>query len=110
ARSWRARLVRSSPSPTNGPSCAIRNRATPTGSWSPPTISNRAAKAFFIMARKPPGPRPKKTGPVRDWHLWSAVGHTVDPLLRRKSADPKVLLEALESAGEEPETGTPRDT
>ena len=62
------------------------------------------------MARKPPGPRPKKTGPVRDWHLWSAVGHTVDPLLRRKSADPKALLEALESAGEEPETGRPRDT
>ncbi|WP_332713414.1 Smr/MutS family protein [Pelagibacterium mangrovi] len=59
------------------------------------------------MARKPPGPR--KTGPVRDWHLWNAVGHSVDPLLKRKSADPKALLEALEKAGEEPQAGKPRD-
>ena len=62
------------------------------------------------MARKPPGPRPKKSGPVRDWHLWNAVGSTVDPLLRRKSTDPKALLEALEKAAEEPDAGKPRDT
>jgi len=62
------------------------------------------------MARKPPGPRPKKTGPVRDWHLWNAVGHTVDPLLGRKSTDPKALLEALEQAGQEPDAGKRRDT
>lgn len=62
------------------------------------------------MARKPPGPRPKKSGPVRDWHLWNAVGNSVDPLLRRKSADPKALLEALENSGQEPDSGKPRDT
>lgn len=62
------------------------------------------------MARKPPGPRPRKTGPVRDWHLWNAVGNTVDPLSKRKSADPKALLEALEKAGDEPETGKRNDT
>lgn len=61
------------------------------------------------MARKPSGPRTKKPGPVRDWHLWSAVGQTVDPLLKRKSADPKALLDALEEAGQEPDAGKPKD-
>lgn len=50
------------------------------------------------MARKPPGPsRGKKAGPPRDIALWAAVGETVDPLARRKSADPRAaLLKALE--------------
>ena len=61
------------------------------------------------MARKPPGPRPNKSGPVRDWHLWNAVGQTVDPLLKRKSTDPKSVLEALEKSGQEPEAGKPKD-
>ncbi|WP_090590963.1 Smr/MutS family protein [Pelagibacterium luteolum] len=47
------------------------------------------------MARKPPGTRKPKSGPVRDWHLWNAVGKTVDPLAKRKSADPKAVLDAI---------------
>jgi DNA-nicking Smr family endonuclease len=51
------------------------------------------------MARKPPGPgKRRKTGAVRDFHLWNAVGETVDPLNKRKSADPRAaLLKALET-------------
>ncbi|WP_158541639.1 Smr/MutS family protein [Pelagibacterium lacus] len=49
------------------------------------------------MARKPPGPRKSPPGPVRDWHLWTAVGKTVDPLKGRKSADPRKLIEAIET-------------
>ncbi len=50
------------------------------------------------MAKKPPGPRSKKAGPVRDFHLWQAVGKTVDPLKNRKSADPKSVLDGFEEA------------
>lgn len=50
------------------------------------------------MARKPARPRSKKPGVLPDFHLWNAVGRSVDPLLKRKSADPKSLLEALEHA------------
>ncbi|SDG22666.1 DNA-nicking endonuclease, Smr domain [Pelagibacterium luteolum] len=32
---------------------------------------------------------------MRDWHLWNAVGKTVDPLAKRKSADPKAVLDAI---------------
>ena len=51
------------------------------------------------MARKPPGPsKGKKTGLARDIALWAAVGETVDPLIKRKSADPRAaLLKALET-------------
>lgn len=51
------------------------------------------------MARKPPGPgKRKKSGVLGDVHLWRAVGETVDPLARRKSADPRAaLLKALET-------------
>jgi DNA-nicking Smr family endonuclease len=49
------------------------------------------------MGKKPSDPR-KKSGPVRDWHLWSAVGRTVTPLPFRKSADPKAAIEELEKA------------
>lgn len=59
------------------------------------------------MSRKTPDkPKKSRAGSVRDWHLWSAVGRTVSPIARRKSADPKQLLDALEAAlnpGPEPE-------
>ena len=60
------------------------------------------------MARKtPPGPRGKKPGPVRDFHLWQSVGKTVEALPKRKSADPKTLLEEVEKALD-PERGPDR--
>lgn len=62
------------------------------------------------MARKPPGPRKTgpKAGPVRDFHLWNAVGKTVDPLANRKSADPKALLESLEAPIEPEASSRPK--
>lgn len=62
------------------------------------------------MARKPAGPgKRKKSGVPRDFHLWHAVGETVDPLSRRKSADPKeALLKALETQEESRPETTPR--
>lgn len=64
------------------------------------------------MSRKAPErPRKSRTGPVRDWHLWSAVGRTVAPISKRKSSDPKALLEELEAAlnpPPEPQKPTPR--
>lgn len=65
------------------------------------------------MARKPAGPRSKKPGALPDFHLWNAVGRSVDPLLKRKSADPKSLLEALDRvsiAVEDQPVQTPRQT
>jgi DNA-nicking Smr family endonuclease len=55
------------------------------------------------MARKPPRPgKRKKSGVPGDVHLWHAVGETVDPLTRRKSADPRAaLLKALETPAED---------
>ncbi|GGA37460.1 Smr/MutS family protein [Pelagibacterium lentulum] len=48
------------------------------------------------MGKKGPDKR-KRPGPVRDWDLWREVGRTIDPILKRKSADPKAMLEALEA-------------
>ncbi len=52
------------------------------------------------MARKPPGSgKQSKSGKVRDFDLWARVGETVDPLARRKSADPRdALRRALETS------------
>lgn len=45
------------------------------------------------MSRRAAGSRPGKKGLVRDFDLWTAVGRTVDPLHRRKSADPRLALD-----------------
>ncbi|MCD7058435.1 Smr/MutS family protein [Pelagibacterium xiamenense] len=40
----------------------------------------------------------KTSGPLRDWHLWREVGKTVNPIQRRKTQDPKALLDELDAA------------
>lgn len=56
------------------------------------------------MGKKGPD-KPKRPGLVRDWDLWREVGRTIDPILKRKSADPKALLEALEAQAKNPNPG-----
>lgn len=49
------------------------------------------------MSKK--GSRKRGTaGPLPDWHLWRAVGKTVNPISQRKTQDPKRLLEELDAA------------
>ncbi|WP_404400932.1 Smr/MutS family protein [Pelagibacterium halotolerans] len=40
----------------------------------------------------------RTAGPLRDWHLWRAVGKTVNPIPHRKTSDPKTLLDELDAA------------
>lgn len=62
------------------------------------------------MVRQPSGPgKRKRPGVPADIHLWRAVGETVDPLARRKSADPRLAL--LKALGPAPvEVKTPATT